>query len=103
MVFGNTDGTWMALGIVGSLAVAGTVLRGSAAREKVSIQVGDKVQYKAAFLRSIGVYTGDLPRAKGIVTEVSSYGVATMEWDLPGIPERVNVHNLKTVGSWEAN
>jgi hypothetical protein len=72
------------------------------------IAVGDWVQYRAAFLRSTGMYTGDVPRAKGIVTALTPFGgagnaLATIEWDIPGIPERVLTPNLKRVGDYEPN
>jgi len=72
------------------------------------IAVGDRVQYRAEFLRSTGMYTGDVPRAKGIVTALTPFGgagnaLATIEWDIPGIPERVLTPNLKRVGDYEPN
>ncbi len=62
------------------------------------IQKGTKVQYSKAFLQSISCSTGDLPRAKGIVTEIKDFGdfkIATIDWDLPEIPLKVNVKNLQ--------
>jgi hypothetical protein len=72
------------------------------------IAVGDRVQYRAAFLRSTGMYTGDVPRAKGIVTALTPFGgagnaLATIAWDIPGIPERVLTPNLKRIGEYEPN
>jgi hypothetical protein len=54
------------------------------------------------------MYTGDVPRAKGIVTALTPFGgagnaLATIEWDIPGIPERVLTPNLKRVGDYEPN
>ncbi|WP_152051773.1 hypothetical protein [Tautonia marina] len=64
------------------------------------IQVGDTVRYSRTWLQSTGTITGDLPRAKGIVTAIKDLGstkIATIEWDKPDIPERVNVANLSKV------
>ena len=65
-----------------------------------NIQVGDTVRYSRQWLQSTGTFTGDLPRAKGVVTAIKDYGstkIATIEWDKPEIPERVNVANLSKV------
>ncbi len=35
------------------------------------IQVGDRVMYSRRFLRSIGVYSGDMPFAEATVTRVA--------------------------------
>lgn len=71
------------------------------------IAVGDGVQYKAAFLRSIGEITGPMPFAKGTVTEINQYGktltIATIDWGDDEIPPRVNVNNLKRIKDWEPN
>ncbi len=72
-----------------------------AARVK-PIRVGDIVGYSHAFLNSTGQYTGDVPRAKGKVTDLVAAGpliLAIVEWDTPDMPERVNVANLARVGS----
>lgn len=64
------------------------------------IEVGDKVAYKASFLRSTGQYTGDIPHARGVVTEIKSLGemtLATVDWGNPNIPPRVNTANLSKV------
>lgn len=62
------------------------------------IQVGDTVAYSAAFLRSIGCYSGDMPQARGQVTALVPVGkdvlLAEITWDLPDLPARVNVKNL---------
>src|SRR4051812_40935673 len=39
-----------------------------------AIQVGDTIAYSAAFLRSIGTYTGVMPRARGTVTALVPVG-----------------------------
>ena len=72
---------------------------------KHEIAVGDKVGYSRAFLKSTGMFTGDIPRAKGIVTKLEPLGnnaLATINWDLPDIPKRVLAGNLARVGtvSW---
>jgi len=59
-----------------------------------------KVRYKAEFLRSTGIYTGNIPRAKGIILEFIDLGQTTLalvEWDKPGIPTKVNLKNLEVV------
>lgn len=72
-----------------------------------TIAVGDRVQYKAAFLRSISAFTGPLPFAKGTVTEINKLGssltIATIDWGDDEIPPRVNVANLKRIKDWEPN
>jgi hypothetical protein len=64
------------------------------------VNIGDKVKYSRAFLRSTGMLTGEAPFGKGTITALDSYGskdftIATIQWDggfdLPG---RVNVKNL---------
>ncbi len=68
------------------------------------IKVGDVVAYSRPFLRSIGCYTGNLPRARGKVTSLAAIGevkVAEIAWDLPDVPARVNVKNLVRVHSIE--
>ncbi len=64
------------------------------------IQVGDTVAYSKAFLQSTGQYAGDVPHARGEVKALVNLGsettLAEIEWDRPGIPERVNVKNLTT-------
>jgi hypothetical protein len=62
------------------------------------INVGDRVRYTGSFLRSISCFTGPLPFARGTVTALRQLGldlaVATVEWDRPDVPQRVNVANL---------
>jgi hypothetical protein len=61
------------------------------------IKVGDTVAYSKRFLQSIACYTGDMPRGRGKVTALVPVGPVTLaqiEWDLPDLPERVNVKNL---------
>jgi hypothetical protein len=67
-----------------------------------SIKIGDKVGYSHAFLKSTGQHTGSVPFAKGTVTDLVTFGSATLalvDWDTPDMPERVNVANLARVGS----
>lgn len=62
--------------------------------------MGDTVAYRADFLRSIGCYTGDMPQARGVVTDLVPLGETTLakiEWDLEDLPEKVNVKNLSRV------
>ncbi len=69
---------------------------------KQPIAIGDKVGYSRAFLKSTGMFTGDIPRAKGTVTALQPFGggnLATIDWDLPDIPPRVLDVNLARIGS----
>lgn len=68
------------------------------------IAVGDQVAMTAAFLRSTGQYTGDVPHAKGIVASLVPLGsitLAEIDWDTPDMPRRVAVANLCLIGSRE--
>lgn len=62
------------------------------------ITVGDPVLYSRRFLRSIGASTGDMPHARGQVTAISQVGrsitLASITWNKPELPDRVNVQNL---------
>ena len=65
------------------------------------IQVGDRVAYSAAWLRSIGCCTGELPQARGTVTSLQAIGkqhLATVQWDQPDLPAKVLACNLALVG-----
>jgi hypothetical protein len=65
---------------------------------EIGIEVGDRVQYKSEFLRSICAYTGSLPFAKGKVKELfqsGSFILVTIDWQDEDIPERVNIKNLE--------
>lgn len=60
--------------------------------------IGDRVRYKAEFCRLIGVYTGDIPHAKGVITDIKNYEdvqIATVDWDMEVNPQKVNVKNLQ--------
>lgn len=64
------------------------------------IEVGSKVAYSSAWLRSTGQGTGALPFARGIVTELKKMGetvIATIDWGDDEVPPRVNVVNLALV------
>ena len=61
------------------------------------LQVGDAVAYSKQFLQSISCFTGDMPHAKGTITALVVIGEVTLAeiaWNLPDLPERVNVQNL---------
>ena len=67
---------------------------------KREIKAGDRVQYAAKFLRSIGIHTGELCFAVGTVAEIERHGgttLATIEWNIARMPRMVNVANLVTV------
>ena len=64
------------------------------------IQIGDIVRYSTAWLRSTCQYTGDIPHARGTVTELKVLSpeitLAVVDWGgNPEIPTRVNVKNLQ--------
>lgn len=71
--------------------------------KKFSVNVGDRVAYSVQFLRSIGCTTGDMPQARGVVTELKPLGgsttLAAIAWDSGDFPSRVNVANLAKVGA----
>ena len=65
-----------------------------------AIKAGDRVQYAARFLRSIGVCTGELCFAAGTVAEVERHGgttLAVIDWTMSRMPRCVNVENLVRV------
>ena len=73
-------------------------------RTRSKIAVGDAVDYSVRFLRSIGEITGDMPQARGTVTEVKSCGggglvLARVDWGKWDMPERVNIANLAKKGT----
>jgi hypothetical protein len=65
-----------------------------------AIKPGDTVGYSKTFLQSTGQFTGDAPFARGKVIALHRIGqetlLAEIEWDRPGLPDRVNVRNLST-------
>lgn len=61
------------------------------------VQAGDKVAYSKRFLQSIGCHIGGMASARGEVTAIEPVGevvLASVTWDTPGLPERVNAKNL---------
>jgi len=62
------------------------------------LKKGDKVQYSSSWLRSVGLYTGDYGRAKGVVLGVKKINdttqVVSIRWDKPDIPTKVLNKNL---------
>ncbi len=68
----------------------------------MSISPGDRVAYSAAWLQSIGAYTGELPQARGTVLRLQPIGqqqLAVVQWDQAAdLPARVLVSNLAKVG-----
>ena len=64
------------------------------------MNVNDKVRYKTSWLRAVGAFTGDICHAVGTITELKDYSsfiLATVAWDKPNIPDRVNIKNLEKV------
>lgn len=65
------------------------------------IQVGDRVQYSAKFLKSIGACTGWICFAVGVVTKIERHGgtaIADIAWENTSrMPLVVNVENLVPV------
>jgi hypothetical protein len=48
------------------------------------INAGDRVMYSARFLRTAGIYTGEIPFMRGTVKELKTIGkhqFATVQWD----------------------
>jgi hypothetical protein len=68
-----------------------------------NFKVGDKVGYSRRFLKSTGMMTGPIPRAKGTIVDINpkfgSSGLATIDWDNEDVPKRVMCANLAIVGS----
>lgn len=66
-----------------------------------TLKPGDRIAYKAAFLKSIG---GDynLSRARGVIAKLVPLGQATLaeiDWENGDFPKRVNVKNICKVKS----
>lgn len=61
------------------------------------IAVGDRVQYSKSFLQSTGQLTGDVPHAKGTVSDIKAIGkksLVTVDWGNENVPPRVLADNL---------
>jgi hypothetical protein len=68
------------------------------------IRIGDCVAYSAAWLRSTGQYSGDMPSARGTVVGLKMIGPVTLaivNWGNPEIPEKINTKNLCKVNCRE--
>ena len=67
----------------------------------MAIKIGDRVAYSSAWLRSVGIYSGILPFARGTVESLKVLSprciIATIDWgvaDQEEVPPRVNTANL---------
>lgn len=70
--------------------------------KKNKISIGDKVCYSRQFCRSTGQMTGDIPFARGIVTNLIPLGdnfLAEIDWSNPDIPPRVLSQNLSRISA----
>lgn len=67
------------------------------------IQVGDRVAYRASFVKFCGSHDKEMADARAKVISVKDYGavsVANVEWEKGAdFPEKVAVQNLAKVGS----
>lgn len=67
------------------------------ARRK-ALAVGDTVAFKADFVRNVIGLAGEFSRVKGTITALTPpgrpYTLATVKWDNPECPKKVNVKNL---------
>lgn len=65
--------------------------------DKYTINIGDRVAYRAAFLRSIGDYSGYSASKRGTVTAIvfplHSGALLSVAWD-DGFKSNVNSNNL---------
>lgn len=90
--------------------IAGCPLRFASARamtgsmswqERTSpIKVGDPVRFSPDWLRSIRAAAGELPRMRGVVTEINPVGrsaMATVDWQDGLAPMKVPVQALRPV------
>lgn len=69
-------------------------------KTKSKISVGDRVCYSRTFCRSTGQMTGDIPHARGIVTNLIPLGdnyLAEINWGNDDIPSRVLTQNLSRI------
>lgn len=80
--------------------------QGSGPVSSPELSVGDRVEYTAAYLRSIGAVTGPLGPLKGTIRRIEFYSggltLVSIDWDR-GPSLDVNIRNLKKVGAWEPN
>jgi hypothetical protein len=64
------------------------------------MQIGDKVCYSKKFLQSIGAYSGDIPLARGTITNLVQLGAMTLadiDWNDPEMSPKVNICNLSKI------
>ena len=64
------------------------------------IRVGDTIAYSKRFLQSIGCHIGDMAQARGKVLAIEPIEqaiLALIDWNTPGLPDRVNVKHLSLV------
>lgn len=66
--------------------------------DKYTINVGDRVAYRAAYMRSIGSYSYDLASRRGVVKSVviplhNGHAVVAVHWD-DGFGANINTANL---------
>jgi hypothetical protein len=65
------------------------------------MKIGDKVAFSKQWLQSTSQYAGDIPHARGKITELVNITdeliVATVAWDKFDIPAKVNIKNLVLV------
>ncbi|HVX63019.1 MAG TPA: hypothetical protein VHC19_20525 [Pirellulales bacterium] len=63
-------------------------------------RAGDTIAYSKRFLQSIGCHIGGMASARGKVTAIERDGdaiYARIDWDAPGLPERLDIKNLSLV------
>ena len=72
------------------------------------MQIGDKVRYAQAFLRSISCYAGPLAHAVGTVVAMESFSyeraprLVSVDWHGEELPQRILECNLTVKGSKKA-
>ncbi len=69
------------------------------------LAVGDHVKYSRSFLRSTGIFTGEIPFARGRVASFELLGeniLVKVDWENKYIPRRVLSCNLVRVGDVES-
>ena len=68
------------------------------------LKVGDPVRISDAWQKACKVESAFIPLASGVIVrfEESKRGkIAVVDWDLPHVPERVNVANLTKISGRE--